>query len=117
MEGLGFPVRGGAKPRLQLCFPARGGAVATPRPHVASPLRTLVNGLARDLGLQTNVPYRVWVQEKQVAGWTQVYSDALSYATIRGAGHEAPISQPKRSLLLFTSFLRGKPLPKALSTN
>ncbi|KAM2716080.1 hypothetical protein EV2_045606 [Malus domestica] len=79
--------------------------------------RTLVNGLARDLGLQTNVPYRVWVQEKQVAGWTQVYSDALSYATIRGAGHEAPISQPKRSLLLFTSFLRGKPLPKALSTN
>ncbi|KAM2274997.1 hypothetical protein ACFX1S_044737 [Malus domestica] len=79
--------------------------------------RTLVNGLAKDLGLQTNVPYRVWVQEKQVAGWTQVYSDALSYATIRGAGHEAPISQPERSLLLFTSFLRGKPLPKALSTN
>ncbi|XP_068312963.1 serine carboxypeptidase-like 45 isoform X2 [Pyrus communis] len=79
--------------------------------------RTLVNGLAKDLGLQTNVPYRVWVQEKQVAGWTQVYSDALSYATIRGAGHEAPISQPERSLLLFASFLRGKPLPKAISTN
>ncbi|XP_068312961.1 serine carboxypeptidase-like 45 [Pyrus communis] len=79
--------------------------------------RTLVNGLAKDLGLQTNVPYRVWVQEKQVAGWTQVYGDTLSYATIRGAGHEAPISQPERSLLLFTSFLRGKPLPKALSTN
>ncbi|KAM1014658.1 serine carboxypeptidase-like 45 isoform X1 [Malus sylvestris] len=79
--------------------------------------RTLVNGLAKGLGLQTNVPYRVWVQEKQVAGWTQVYSDVLSYATIRGAGHEAPISQPERSLLLFTSFLRGKPLPEALSTN
>ncbi|XP_048437627.1 serine carboxypeptidase-like 45 isoform X3 [Pyrus x bretschneideri] len=77
--------------------------------------RTLANRLAKDLGLQTNVPYRVWVQEKQVAGWTQVYSDALSYATIRGAGHEAPISQPERSLLLFTSFLKGKPLPKALA--
>ncbi|CAN6720102.1 unnamed protein product [Malus baccata var. baccata] len=51
----------------------------------------------------------------RVAGWTQVYSDALSYATIRGAGHEAPISQPERLLLLFTSFLRGKPLPKALT--
>ncbi|CAN6584561.1 unnamed protein product [Malus baccata var. baccata] len=76
--------------------------------------RTLVNGLAKDLGLQTNVPYRVWFEEKQVAGWTQVYSDALSYATIRGAGHEAPISQPERSLLLFTSFLTGMPLPKAL---
>ncbi|KAM1014656.1 hypothetical protein ACFX2C_044615 [Malus domestica] len=79
--------------------------------------RTLVNGLAKDLGLQTNVPYRVWFEEKQVAGWTQVYSDTLSYATIRGAGHEAPISQPARSLLLFTSFLTGMPLPKALSTN
>ncbi|KAM1014650.1 hypothetical protein ACFX2C_044609 [Malus domestica] len=77
--------------------------------------RTLVNGLAKDLGLQTNVPYRVWVQEKQVAGWAQVYSDALSYATIRGAGHEAPISQPERSLLMFASFLRGKPLPKAIT--
>ncbi|RXH92270.1 hypothetical protein DVH24_033166 [Malus domestica] len=77
--------------------------------------RTLVNGLAKDLGLQTNVPYSVWVQEKQVAGWTQVYSDALSYATIRGAGHEAPISQPGRSLLMFASFLRGKPLPKAIT--
>ncbi|TQE06251.1 hypothetical protein C1H46_008100 [Malus baccata] len=77
--------------------------------------QTLVNGLAKDLGLQTNVPNRVWVQEKQVAGWTQVYSDALSYATIRGAGHEAPISKPERLLLLFTSFLRGKPLPKALT--
>ncbi|XP_068312932.1 serine carboxypeptidase-like 45 isoform X2 [Pyrus communis] len=75
--------------------------------------RTLVSGLAKDLGLQTNVPYRVWFEEKQVAGWTQVYSDTLSYATIRGAGHEAPISQPERSLLLFTSFLTGKPLPKA----
>ncbi|XP_048437628.1 serine carboxypeptidase-like 45 [Pyrus x bretschneideri] len=75
--------------------------------------RTLVSGLAKDLGLQTNVPYRVWFEEKQVAGWTQVYSDALSYATIRGAGHEAPISQPERSLLLFTSFLTGMPLPKA----
>ncbi|KAM1135468.1 hypothetical protein ACFX2I_044495 [Malus domestica] len=75
--------------------------------------RTLVNGLARDLGLQTNVAYRVWFEEKQVAGWTQVYSDALSYATIRGAGHKAPISQPDRSLFLFTSFLTGMPLSKA----
>ncbi|XP_050157594.1 serine carboxypeptidase-like 45 [Malus sylvestris] len=75
--------------------------------------QTLVNGLAKDLGLQTNVPYRVWFEEKQIAGWTQVYSDALSYATIRGAGHKAPISQPERSLLIFTSFLTGMPLPKA----
>jgi len=37
MEGLGFP-GGEAKPALGLCFPAKGVADATPRPHVASPL-------------------------------------------------------------------------------
>jgi len=40
-----------------------------------------------------------------------VYGDILSYATIRGASHEAPFSQPKRSLQLLKAFLEGKPLP------
>ncbi|WVZ04602.1 hypothetical protein V8G54_017948 [Vigna mungo] len=46
-----------------------------------------------------------------VGGWTQVYGNILSYATIRGASHEAPFSQPKRSLRLLKAFLEGKPLP------
>ncbi|XP_024018008.1 serine carboxypeptidase-like 45 [Morus notabilis] len=75
--------------------------------------RTLVNGLAKDLALNTTVPYRAWFEGKQVAGWTQVYGDILSYATIRGASHEAPFSQPERSLVLFNAFLAGKPLPEA----
>ncbi|KAM1478892.1 hypothetical protein ACFX2I_026261 [Malus domestica] len=61
MEGLGFPVRGGAKPRLQLCFPARGGAVATPRPHVASPL-----------------PARQGEREQSVSTWNQASSQELT---------------------------------------
>ncbi|KAF7148356.1 hypothetical protein RHSIM_Rhsim03G0035200 [Rhododendron simsii] len=73
--------------------------------------RILVNGLARELGLNTTVPYRVWFEGSQVAGWTQVYGDILSFATIRGASHEAPFSQPERSLVLFNTFLGGKPLP------
>lgn len=48
----------------------------------------------------------------QVAGWTQVYDDILSFATIRGASHEAPFSQPARALVLFKAFLAGKPLPE-----
>jgi len=47
----------------------------------------------------------------QVGGWTQVYGNILSFATIRGASHEAPFSQPERSLMLFKSFLEGEPLP------
>ncbi|XP_057949112.1 serine carboxypeptidase-like 45 isoform X2 [Malania oleifera] len=75
--------------------------------------RRLVHGLAEELGLNTTVPYRVWFEEKQVGGWTQVYGDILSFATIRGASHEAPFSQPERSLVLFKAFLEGRPLPEA----
>lgn len=74
--------------------------------------RSLVHNLAKQLGLKTTVPYRVWFAGTQVGGWTQVYGDRLTFATIRGASHEAPFSQPQRSLVLFTSFLVGKPLPQ-----
>ncbi|XP_061358868.1 serine carboxypeptidase-like 45 isoform X2 [Gastrolobium bilobum] len=73
--------------------------------------RSLVNGLAKELGLNTTVAYRAWFEGKQVAGWTQVYGDILSYATIRGASHSPPLTQPERSLVLFKAFLEGKPLP------
>ncbi|KDP23272.1 hypothetical protein JCGZ_23105 [Jatropha curcas] len=75
--------------------------------------RTLVRGLAEKLGLKTSVPYRVWFGGQQVGGWTQVYGNILSFATIRGASHEAPFSQPERSLVLFKAFLEGRPLPEA----
>ncbi|XP_068656502.1 serine carboxypeptidase-like 45 isoform X1 [Aristolochia californica] len=74
--------------------------------------RTLVHGLANELGLNATVPYRVWFEGKQVGGWTQVYGNILSFATIRGASHEAPFSQPERSLVLFKAFLHGRPLPE-----
>ncbi|KAA8529995.1 hypothetical protein F0562_034401 [Nyssa sinensis] len=75
--------------------------------------RTLVHGLAEELGLNTTVPYRVWFAGMQVGGWTRVYGNILSFATIRGASHEAPFSQPERSLVLFKAFLEGSPLPEA----
>ncbi|GMP97896.1 hypothetical protein CsSME_00045985 [Camellia sinensis var. sinensis] len=75
---------------------------------------TLVNELAKELELKTTVPYRVWFEGRQVTGWTQVYGDILSFATIRGAAHEAPFSQPERLLVLFNSFLGGNPPPEAV---
>ncbi len=47
----------------------------------------------------------------QVAGWTQVYGNILSFASIRGGGHYAPANQPERALAVFKAFLEGKPLP------
>ncbi|CAM8902527.1 unnamed protein product [Rhodiola kirilowii] len=75
--------------------------------------RTLVHSLAKQLGLNTTIPYRVWFEGQQVGGWTQVYGNLLSFATIRGASHEAPFSQPQRSLVLFKAFLESTPLPEA----
>lgn len=48
----------------------------------------------------------------QVGGWTEVY-DGLTFATVRGAGHEVPLFQPERAYTLFRSFLKGKELPKS----
>ena len=52
----------------------------------------------------------VWLH---VARWTQGYGNLLTFATVRGASHEVPFSQPGRSLILFKSFLEGKPLPNS----
>ncbi|POO00498.1 Serine carboxypeptidase-like [Trema orientale] len=73
--------------------------------------RKLVDELATKLKLSTTVPYKAWFENKKVGGWTQVYGYILSFATIRGASHTAPSTQPARSYLLFKSFLSGKPLP------
>ncbi|URE45003.1 serine carboxypeptidase-like [Musa troglodytarum] len=77
--------------------------------------RTLVQRLANELGLKTTIPYRAWFEGEQVGGWTQVYGDVLSFATVRGASHEAPFSQPERSLVLFRAFLQGRPLPETFT--
>ncbi|THG06559.1 hypothetical protein TEA_014053 [Camellia sinensis var. sinensis] len=75
---------------------------------------SLVKSGIRVLELKTTVPYRVWFEGRQVTGWTQVYGDILSFATIKGAAHEAPFSQPERLLVLFNSFLGGNPPPEAV---
>lgn len=64
------------------------------------------------LKLVTKVAWYPWYIKKQVGGWTEVY-DGLTFATVRGAGHEVPLFKPRAALQLFTSFIRGVPLPKS----
>ncbi|WJX29335.1 hypothetical protein P8452_17989 [Trifolium repens] len=74
--------------------------------------RTLLNGLAKDLALNTTEVYRVWLEGGQVGGWTEVYGEGLlAFATVRGGGHAVPFTQPERALVLLKSFLEGKSLP------
>ncbi|CAN1848115.1 Serine carboxypeptidase-like 25 [Linum perenne] len=64
------------------------------------------------LKLPTKVAWYPWYVNKQVGGWTEVYK-GVTFATVRGAGHEVPLFKPKAALQLLKSFLKGKPLPKS----
>ncbi|GMH26284.1 hypothetical protein Nepgr_028127 [Nepenthes gracilis] len=64
------------------------------------------------LKLRTKIPWYPWYVKNQVGGWTEVY-EGLTFATVRGAGHEVPLFKPRAALQLFKSFLRGTPLPKS----
>lgn len=64
------------------------------------------------LNLTIKTRWYPWYSGNQVGGWTEVY-DGLTFATVRGAGHEVPLFQPKRAYILFKSFLAGKELPKS----
>nr|BAX09101.1 serine carboxypeptidase [Cryptomeria japonica] len=82
--------------------------------------RTIADRLAKELHLSTIIPYRTWYDHKQIAGWTQAYGHArkngknntiLTFATVRGAAHEVPYTNPSEALTLYRSFIRGLPLP------
>ncbi|KAJ9146171.1 hypothetical protein P3X46_028475 [Hevea brasiliensis] len=48
-----------------------------------------------------------------VGGRVTEYGSLLTFATVRGASHMVPFSQPSRALHLFSSFLRGRRLPSS----
>ncbi|KAF8389231.1 hypothetical protein HHK36_025924 [Tetracentron sinense] len=64
------------------------------------------------LNLTITTRWYPWYSGGQVGGWTEVYK-GLTFATVRGAGHEVPLFQPKRAFTLFRSFLSGRELPKS----
>ncbi|XP_061353190.1 serine carboxypeptidase 24 isoform X3 [Gastrolobium bilobum] len=64
------------------------------------------------LNLPIKTRWYPWYSGQQVGGWTEVYK-GLTFATVRGAGHEVPLFQPQRAYILFRAFLAGKELPKS----
>ncbi|KAG6587819.1 Serine carboxypeptidase 24, partial [Cucurbita argyrosperma subsp. sororia] len=63
------------------------------------------------LNLPIKTRWYPWYSRGQVGGRTEVY-EGLTFATVRGAGHEVPLIQPQRALTLLRAFLSGKQLPK-----
>ncbi|KAG6482431.1 hypothetical protein ZIOFF_059062 [Zingiber officinale] len=63
------------------------------------------------LKLGVKAPWRAWMLNSEVGGYTVVYDHNLTFATVRGAGHEVPSYQPARALEMIKSFLQGLHLP------
>ncbi|KAG8380476.1 hypothetical protein BUALT_Bualt06G0019300 [Buddleja alternifolia] len=66
----------------------------------------------RALNLRTNTSWYPWYDDQKVGGWNQVY-EGLTYVTVRGAGHEVPLTRPKLALSLFRHFLSNQIMPMA----
>lgn len=64
------------------------------------------------LNMKIKIAWYPWYSGGQVGGWTEVY-DGLTFATVRGAGHEVPLFQPRRGFILFRTFLSGRHLPRS----
>ncbi|XP_051130850.1 serine carboxypeptidase-like 28 [Andrographis paniculata] len=62
------------------------------------------------LNLKVNTSWHAWYINQKVGGWSQVY-EGLSYVTVRGAGHEVPLTRPKLASTLFKHFLANKIMP------
>lgn len=60
------------------------------------------------LGRRVVAPWRPWLTGGQVGGYRVMY-DGLALATVRGAGHMVPYTQPARALALFEWFLDAMP--------
>ena len=61
-----------------------------------------------DLGRPLVQQWRPWVMDQQTAGYVEVY-DTYTYATVKGAGHEVPLFQPREALHMISNFVAGRP--------
>ncbi|XP_038722698.1 serine carboxypeptidase-like 40 [Tripterygium wilfordii] len=65
----------------------------------------------KKMKLDVKTSWHPWFIAGEVGGYTQVYEGGLTFATVRGAGHQVPSYQPIRALSLIKHFLDGTPLP------
>uniref|UniRef100_A0A0E0KMT5 Uncharacterized protein n=1 Tax=Oryza punctata TaxID=4537 RepID=A0A0E0KMT5_ORYPU len=67
-------------------------------------------GWLKSLNLSITDGWRPWYVNSQVVGFTRTYSNNLTYATVKGAGHTAPEYMPKECLAMVDRWLSGQAL-------
>uniref|UniRef100_A0A1D1XDH1 Putative serine carboxypeptidase-like 52 n=1 Tax=Anthurium amnicola TaxID=1678845 RepID=A0A1D1XDH1_9ARAE len=54
--------------------------------------------------------WRSWWVDGNIAGFTRTYSNNLTFATVKGAGHTAPEYRPKECLAMFERWIYERAL-------
>ncbi|KAK9075438.1 hypothetical protein SSX86_003761 [Deinandra increscens subsp. villosa] len=54
--------------------------------------------------------WRSWKLNGQVAGYTENYSNMMTFATIKGGGHTAPTYKPEECFAMFQRWISNQPL-------
>ncbi|XP_015071486.1 serine carboxypeptidase-like 40 [Solanum pennellii] len=68
----------------------------------------------KKMKLRVETPWYPWFhKDYEVGGYTQVYRGNLTFATVRGAGHQVPSYEPARAFTLAKHFLAGTQLPNS----
>ncbi|XP_074291751.1 serine carboxypeptidase-like 3 isoform X3 [Silene latifolia] len=64
----------------------------------------------RSLNYTIHDEWRKWIVDSQIAGYTRTYSNKMTFATVKGAGHTAPEYKPKECAAMFKRWIAGDAL-------
>uniref|UniRef100_A0A2P2M3K6 Serine carboxypeptidase n=3 Tax=Rhizophora mucronata TaxID=61149 RepID=A0A2P2M3K6_RHIMU len=67
-------------------------------------------GWIRTLNYSIVDDWRQWSSQGQIAGYTRTYSNQLTFATVKGAGHTAPEYKPAECLDMYSRWMAEEPL-------
>ncbi|KAI3747351.1 hypothetical protein L6452_09805 [Arctium lappa] len=64
----------------------------------------------KDLNYSITNRWRSWKYRGQIAGYTESYSNKMTYATVKGGGHATPDNKPEECFAMFKRWISYQPL-------
>ncbi|KAI3776766.1 hypothetical protein L1987_46555 [Smallanthus sonchifolius] len=64
----------------------------------------------KDLNYSVIDQWRSWKLDGQIAGYTESFSNMMTYATVKGGGHTAPEYRPEECFAMFKRWITNQPL-------